>query len=160
MIWRPPRSTLTDPRFPYTTLFLSLFERAQIRIERVDLARGGALDPLAHLVEFVRGGAKPRRDIVGRLQELGAQRPVRRVRGQLVGGRIEIGEAGLDAVRLVAQGPFDLTEPVELRPGSLGIARGKDGILEHPIVVRTAHATNNTTPRVNRQQLGQGKSAT
>src|SRR3546814_13688131 len=94
MIWRPPRSTLTDPRFPYTTLFLSLFERAQIRIERVDLARGGALDPLAHLVEFVRGGAKPRRDIVGRLQELGAQRPVRRVRGQLVGGRIEIGEAG------------------------------------------------------------------
>src|SRR3546814_3125139 len=99
MIRRPPRSTRTYTLFPYTTLVeqarlvrrsrprlaqpdVDLFERAQIRVERVDLARGRALDPLAHLVEFVRSGAKPRCDVVDRLQELGAQRPVRRV-GQI-----------------------------------------------------------------------------
>src|SRR3546814_14995152 len=86
-----------------------------------------ALDPLAHLVEFVRSGAKPRCDVVDRLQELGAQRPVRRVGRQLVGGRIKIGKAGLDDVRLVAQCAFDLAQPVEFRRGAPGIARGEAG---------------------------------
>src|SRR3546814_16788387 len=101
MIRRPPRSTRTYTLFPYTTLFRSarlvrrsrprlaqpdvdLFERAQIRVERVDLARGRALDPLAHLVAFVRRGAKPQCDVDERLPALGAQRPGRRVGLQVV----------------------------------------------------------------------------
>src|SRR3546814_2033317 len=62
--------------------------------------------------------------------------------------RIEIGEAGLDAVRLVAQGAFDLAEPVELRRGALGIARGKARILDQPRVDRTVEAANIDAPRV------------
>src|SRR5690606_8205026 len=116
---------------------VDLFERVEVGVERIDLARGGALDPLAQLVELVRGGTKARSDIVGRLQELGAQRPVRRVGGQLVGGRIEVGEAGLDTVRLVAHCAFDFFEPSQFRRGAPGLASGDARILYSPRVYRT-----------------------
>src|SRR3546814_16521923 len=38
MIRRPPRSTLTDSLFPYTTLFRSTFTRTQLRLVTVVMA--------------------------------------------------------------------------------------------------------------------------
>src|SRR3546814_12952297 len=43
MIRRPPSYTLTDPRFPYTTLFRSREERATARCRRPPASRGLAL---------------------------------------------------------------------------------------------------------------------
>src|SRR3546814_6945713 len=44
MIRRPPRSTLTDTLFPYTTLFRSLLLIAALEVERADIG------PRRHLV--------------------------------------------------------------------------------------------------------------
>src|SRR3546814_7728740 len=50
MIRRPPRSTLTDTLFPYTTLFRSL------EVGHVDLVEGGAVADLLRDVCARRGG--------------------------------------------------------------------------------------------------------
>src|SRR3546814_12212769 len=56
MIRRPPRSTRTDTRFPYTTLFRSV---AFLPTKALDLGDGDAGDPhfgqrFAHIVELER----------------------------------------------------------------------------------------------------------
>src|SRR3546814_7520417 len=51
MIRRPPRSTRTDPLFPYTTLFRSLADR---RVARAAGAANRVLRLLAHLELVVR----------------------------------------------------------------------------------------------------------
>src|SRR3546814_16083934 len=61
MIRRPPRSTLTDTPFPYTTLFRSLDAQKAVRVARKQLPRrfdhGDAAtiedrDPRAQLLRF------------------------------------------------------------------------------------------------------------
>src|SRR3546814_10914819 len=62
MIRRPPRSTRTDTRFPYTTLFRSLLHLAALRrhdlaVEAGDRAGGhvaqALLDDLRRLIDFL-----------------------------------------------------------------------------------------------------------
>src|SRR3546814_7708333 len=61
MIQRPPRSTLTDTLFPYTTLFRSALrsgardvEQVAIALEGFDLVcRGAWVEPFQHLREII-----------------------------------------------------------------------------------------------------------
>src|SRR3546814_18988100 len=55
MIRRPPRSTRTDPLFPYTTLFRSDRDRPRAGAQRLRRVRGIVL-ARAELVEVVVGG--------------------------------------------------------------------------------------------------------
>src|SRR3546814_12181525 len=43
MIWRPPRSTLTDTLFPYTTLFQSFIRGTALRLDRAIVGQQYAL---------------------------------------------------------------------------------------------------------------------
>src|SRR3546814_9276723 len=59
MIRRPPRSTLTDTLFPYTSLFRSVgggafveFRHSHHRIERLDMATRGTVDDVAQIGEI------------------------------------------------------------------------------------------------------------
>src|SRR3546814_15928819 len=58
MIRRPPRSTLTDTLFPYTTLFRSAFRvgrRVDVRAaDRVPDLRAGGGSGLVHIISFAR----------------------------------------------------------------------------------------------------------
>src|SRR3546814_3382617 len=61
LIRRPPRSTRTDTLFPYTTLFLSLFENAE---DVASLHRGPRLN--ANFLEHAIGGRRHfEHDLVG-----------------------------------------------------------------------------------------------
>src|SRR3546814_6068202 len=66
MIRRPPRSTRTDTLFPYTTLFRSLGEQVQRRVE--DAVSGGVSRWTARTVRL--GGAVPLGDARGHLHNL------------------------------------------------------------------------------------------
>src|SRR3546814_5023690 len=69
MVRLPPRSTLTDTLFPYTTLFRSAFvrNRSQVRHER---AGGGACPcPAARLGGAVAGGVRRQGREAGRSEE-------------------------------------------------------------------------------------------
>src|SRR3546814_16454894 len=68
MILRPPRSTRTDPLFPYTTLFRSLIPALRNRSVRAGHA---ASDALGRYRERATGTLH---DISGRLAEMGVNR--------------------------------------------------------------------------------------
>src|SRR3546814_3820936 len=60
MIRRPPRSTRTDPLFPYTTLFRSCFHRLlRMRLRYSRLYRPPASDPAACRLPFGRRAHPP-----------------------------------------------------------------------------------------------------
>src|SRR3546814_2294457 len=72
-------------------------------VEAGDLAGRGAGDAVGHVGQLPRRGAKARGDIVGGLEELAAQRAIGGIGGEQVGGGHQAGEAGSDAVRIVAE---------------------------------------------------------
>src|SRR3546814_17424884 len=79
MIRRPPRSTLTDTLFPYTTLFRS----QGLQQGRVDAGSGDQVERLS--LESVRAGADTDRGcevVSARLRRV-ARRPGGRVRGNM-----------------------------------------------------------------------------
>src|SRR3546814_4502594 len=78
MIRRPPRSTLTDTLFPYTTLFRSGRCRRRPR-RRAGPLRGGRSDPACDAAGFATGGARLA-DRRGRLDGPCRARAVRAVR--------------------------------------------------------------------------------
>src|SRR3546814_12226188 len=61
MIWRQPRSTRTDPLFPYTTLFRSLL--CLVEIYEFVVLRG--TDASRHVVQRERVAGLPRDVVVG-----------------------------------------------------------------------------------------------
>src|SRR3546814_10834836 len=111
MIRRPPRSTRTDTLFPYTTLFRSAGEHADMGDRRGDgggAARDGAVDPLAR--EEQRAPDPPRR---AQVEQRRAQR------GGIVEGceTIEGGDGDGHGAPL---GPATrLVEPIPLRGGAV-----------------------------------------
>src|SRR3546814_10340745 len=68
MIRRPPSYTLTDPRFPYTTLFRSREERATARCRRPPASRGLALRLALAFRRYVRIGTGRGGGIASRLR--------------------------------------------------------------------------------------------
>src|SRR3546814_1210668 len=101
MIRRPPRSTRTDTLFPYTTLFRSLVEEADLTEHRPDTAHLPH-HPLDRFVAGVRIGRDKLPRLVGEIEEDSARfeqrerlaaRPVGVVDGRnlAVGGEREQG---------------------------------------------------------------------
>src|SRR3546814_13636038 len=68
MIRRPPRSTRTDTLFPYTTLFRSLVEEADLTEHRPDSAHLPH-HPLNRFVAGVRIGRDKLPRLVGKIEE-------------------------------------------------------------------------------------------
>src|SRR3546814_13107474 len=54
MILLPPRSTRTDTLFPYTTLFRSMLDRAEVEMQFIDCGRALHIYTNGEAREFVR----------------------------------------------------------------------------------------------------------